>query len=191
MSFSAESNCDLPLCVDLDGTLIQQDVTLLSLKQLALDNLWYCYKIFFWFLQGGKSNVKFKLASFYPLKKAQITLNPEFYEFLYQQKRQGRILILATGATLAYAQTITTFYPFFTGVVASSAHFNCVGAHKAQILVQKYGFKGFDYAGNSHQDIDVWQACREPIGVNCSLALREKICTMFGKSLMFFDSPDQ
>lgn len=183
----------IPLCIDLDGTFIKEDVTFLSLNLFLKDkkhsNYYKYYKLFLWFIQGGKSFVKFQLSKSYSIEKNTICLNPEFYQFLYQQKNQGRILVLSTGATQRYAEEITQMYPFFTEVIASSPHFNCIGRNKATVLVQKYGLKGFDYAGNSKQDLEVWKVCRYPIAVNCPLALIKKIRRIFTGTLQLFDIP--
>lgn len=177
----------IPLCVDLDGTFITQDVTKIAVIK-ALQHHWFnCLKIVGWFVQGGRSRVKYRLAQLYSFQTNEITIHSQLYMFLCQQQAQGRRIVLATGAPAQYAKMIIQTYPIFTDYVASSKNFNCISANKAHLLIEKYGYKGFDYIGNSRQDIAVWKVCRTPIAINCSLALRRKICKIFGNTLQFFD----
>jgi 4-hydroxybenzoate polyprenyltransferase len=62
----------------------------------------------------------------------------------------------------------------FDQVLASDGVSNLAGANKAAALVERYGHGGFDYAGNSAADIEVWQAAGAAWVVNASAAVSER-----------------
>ena len=46
------------------------------------------------------------------------------------------------------------------------AKLNMRGKNKGRTLSERFGEKGFDYAGNSHVDLPVWEQSRQAIVVN-------------------------
>src|SRR5208337_4069324 len=48
------------------------------------------------------------------------------------------------------------------------------GDNKLKVLVEKYGERGFGYAGNSSVDLTVWRGAREAIVVNARAAVRKQ-----------------
>jgi 4-hydroxybenzoate polyprenyltransferase len=54
----------------------------------------------------------------------------------------------------------------FDEVIASDSQTNVSAARKAEILVRRFGKEGFDYAGNSRDDLPVWERARQVIVVN-------------------------
>ena len=47
--------------------------------------------------------------------------------------------------------------------MASDAVVNLKGAQKAQALVDRFGLRGFDYAGNAKDDLPVWRQARNAL----------------------------
>lgn len=156
---------DLPLVVDLDGTLLNSD--------LAVESLAYHLKAstrrlprLIPALFRGKASVKSWLAHDFNPSLDHLPWNAPFLDWLKEQKRQGRSLILATGAHQSIAEKIAKHTGLFDRVLASSDEINLTGAQKRQRLVELYGEKGFDYAGNSAADLKVWRSARHGIAVN-------------------------
>ena len=50
-------------------------------------------------------------------------------------------------------------------VLGSDGIRNLRGSVKAHALKERFGLKGFDYAGNAEADLPVWEKCREAIVV--------------------------
>jgi 4-hydroxybenzoate polyprenyltransferase len=98
----------------------------------------------------------------------------ELLAYLRAEHRAGRPLLLATASHRDAAEPIAKHLDIFSGIVATSDSLNLKGGKKCALLVERYGAKGFDYAGNSAADIAVWKACNRAIVVNASEGLRQK-----------------
>jgi 4-hydroxybenzoate polyprenyltransferase len=59
-------------------------------------------------------------------------------------------------------------------VLASDGVHNLSGTHKAEELSQRFGERGFDYAGNEARDLHVWRRARRAIVVNAAPALARR-----------------
>jgi 4-hydroxybenzoate polyprenyltransferase len=165
----AKTNYSLPLCVDLDGTLLKSDSlwesVLILLKKSPL-KLFLC----FWWLLGGKANLKTKIAQNVLVDVKNLPYNAEFLNYLKSEKASGRELYLATGAHFTLAESIATHLDIFSGVFGTNEK-NRVGSHKYEVLRQKFGKNGFMYAGNSKEDLHVWKECEQAILVHPSFGL--------------------
>lgn len=161
-----------PLCVDLDGTLIYSDMlhesTLSMLKARPLTA--FCLPG--WLLQG-KAVLKEKVAAAGDFDPASLPYNQPFVDWLHTQHAQGRRLILCTASDQKIALHIAEHLQVFDEVMASEGAINLAGANKATALVQRFGEKGFDYAGNSSADIAVWEHARKAVVVNASPTVQQ------------------
>ncbi len=65
---------------------------------------------------------------------------------------------------------------------AVTAKSNLRGANKLKALTEKFGERGFDYAGNSSADYAVWRGSREAVVVNASQSVLKEAarCTKLG-----------
>jgi len=70
---------DLPLCVDLDGTLVKTDILFESVLALLKSNPLCILLLPIWFLKG-KANVKRQLARRVTLDVARLPYNQEFLD---------------------------------------------------------------------------------------------------------------
>ena len=61
------------------------------------------------------------------------------------------------------------------GCFASDGRTNLVGHVKADVLVGRFGERGFDYVGNERRDLAVWKRARRAIGVNLSTRLVRQV----------------
>lgn len=159
-----------PLVVDLDGTLIHTD-TLHELALLLLRHKPYLVLAIPFWLFSGKAFLKNKLASIVDIDISSLPFNLELINYLKSQKDLGRKLILCTATDVSIARAIANHINLFDAVLASDGKVNLAGKNKAQVLVEKYGNKGFDYVGNSSVDLLVWNKSRLGIVVNGSKSL--------------------
>ncbi|MDR1361662.1 MAG: haloacid dehalogenase-like hydrolase [Holosporaceae bacterium] len=157
-----------PLCVDLDGTLIRGDVSLLALGKFLRQNPLNILTVLCWLVNGGRAKLKQKLALEIPLNVEDLDYNEEFLDFLRERKKKGHPLFLATACDAVYAEKIAEFLGIFSGVFASDGKINLRASAKAAALVIIFGRQGFSYAGNSLDDLAVWNCCSECILVNPS-----------------------
>ena len=158
------------IIVDLDGTVIFSDMlqenalSLLSIKPFEI------FKIPF-YLYKGKAFLKKKLASLIAIDVSNLPYNQDFLIWLNDQKDQGSRLVLCTGSDEIHAKKIADFLGIFDEVLASDGQVNLVGKKKAEKLVNLYGYKNFDYAGNSKKDIHIWKESKNAIVINSSKSL--------------------
>lgn len=155
----------IPLCVDLDGTLIRTDLLIESLLILIKQSPWLFFLVPIWLLRG-KSVLKEKIASRVDLNVQTLPYQSGLVEFLRKEHATGRTLVLATASHRKFADGIAKHLGVFTKVHATENGTNLAGRAKRDLLVKHYGIKGFDYAGNSRADVPVWGMARQAIVVN-------------------------
>ena len=168
------NDSDVPLCVDLDGTLIKTDLLLESLLRLLKQNWWCVFLIPLWLVQG-RACLKRELAARLNPHSIALPYNEPFLEFLRAQKNQGRRLILATASDHELARKMTAHLGLFAEVLGSDGRNNLRGASKLQALAARFGPRRFDYAGNSHVDLAIWRQARAAIVVNAGDRLVQEV----------------
>lgn len=162
-----------PLCIDLDGTLLNSDLLLeaafAQLKQAPLAVLnWPRW------LAAGKARLKAEIAERVELDIATLPYNRELLAFLHEQKAQGRTLVLVTASHRQFADRVAAHLNLFDEVLATDGDRNLAGPHKAEVLVERYGERGFDYAGNAAVDLAVWRHARRALVVNAKPPLADQ-----------------
>ncbi len=163
----------IPLCVDMDGTLLKIDTLLELLIGAVKQQPWVILLLPLWCFRGI-AFVKRSLAARCALRVDLLPENVEFAAFLQREKNQGRDLYLVTGAYSDVAEQVAARYGFFSGVLATTDK-NLTGKAKADAMVNQFGEKGFDYAGNSTVDCPCWERARQCYLVNASPAETKKI----------------
>src|SRR6516164_2335474 len=138
----------VPLCVDLDGTLIQTDLLWESLARLLRRNPLWLFPVVVWWMRG-RAFLKRQLARRVSLDPATLPYQPAFLAFLREQKSAGRKLVLVTASDREMALPVANHVGLFDEVLASDGRTNLRGPNKRKALVEKFGERGFDYAGNS------------------------------------------
>lgn len=159
----------LPLCVDLDGTLLKTDTLHELVVRVLKQQPWLLLVLPFWLLRG-KHVLKRELARRCQLDVALLPYNRECLDFLRAEHARGRRLFLATGAYHTVAQAVADHVGLFDGVFATDEQQNLTGSRKAALLVEKFGDKNFAYAGNDRVDVPVWQRAGEALLVNATPA---------------------
>jgi len=162
-----------PIVVDLDGTLIHTDMlhesALKVFREAPLDLL----RIPFW-LSVGKARLKLELARRGQFNPEALPFNLELLAWLREQKQAGRELVLCTATHKSIADAIGEHLGIFDSVMATDDSTNLSGGSKAKALEERFGHKGFDYAGNHAVDMDVWRSARRAIVVNGAPGLAER-----------------
>ncbi len=158
---------DVPLCVDLDGTVVYGDMSLRSLTAYLRKNPLGIIMAGIWHLRG-RAFVKYMLSRRYTFAPSALPYIPETLEFLRQEKARGRKIYLCTGSCTPVAMKISRHLGLFDGIMGTKIRKNFIGEIKCRELVRRFGEEGFDYAGNSRQDLKVWRHSRRIIIVNAS-----------------------
>lgn len=167
----------LPLCVDMDGTLVQTDTLWEACLKLLAAKPWLALWLPVWLLRG-KAGFKQAISDHVQLNPKCLPYQQPLLEFLQAEKQRGRPLWLVTAANRAIAEPIAAHIGLFDGVLASDAQHNLSGSHKARALREKFGDKGFVYAANAAVDLKVWRQAAAAILVNAGAALQRKAAAL-------------
>ena len=136
----------LPLCVDLDGTLLATDCLWESFVQGLKQNPFILFLVPFWLIRG-KSVLKNKLAGYADFDVETLPENPRFLNWLGGQIENNRELYLVSASDQSLVSAVAQKFGFFKEAIGSSPGLNLRGKNKAKYLVERFGEGGFDYAG--------------------------------------------
>ena len=160
----------LPLAVDLDGTLVLTDTLHESALRAVREHPLAALQMPLWLMQG-KAHLKQQLAGLTSFDPASLPYHQPLLQWLKTEHARGRKLVLCTAADRSFAVAVADHLGIFDEVMASDGHTNLGSHRKADALEARFGAGGFDYAGNAHADLAVWQRARHAIVVNASAAV--------------------
>ena len=180
---SAIADRDIPLCIDLDGTLLRSDLLLESALSLLRRNPFYLLYFVVWLIRG-KAQLKREIAL---RASVDVTLLPYDARVLtwLRDENTGRGKVLCSASDKLLVDAVANHIGGFDAVLASDGLVNLSGARKAQALVENYTERGFDYAGNARPDMQVWAHARHTIVVNASPALLRRAQKTFSVTRVF------
>jgi phosphoserine phosphatase len=153
------SGSEPPLCVDLDGTLIEGDTLMISVRQLARRAPWTLLALPFVLLRGRPALKAFVARRFVP-DPASLTWRADVVAFLREERGRGRQIFLATAAHRLVAEAVVAHLGLFDGVVATDSGENLKGSRKAVFIRKSLGCNDFDYIGDSPADLPIFQVAR-------------------------------
>jgi 4-hydroxybenzoate polyprenyltransferase/phosphoserine phosphatase len=145
-----------PLCVDLDGTLVNTDTLWECVLWMLRRRPWLLLLAPFWLL-AGKASFKQRVAARVVLDPASLPYRQDLIEALRRLKQSGRKLVLATAADHTIAQGVAQHLGLFDEVLASDGRANLRAVAKRERLTLAYAASGFDYVGDSHADLSVFE----------------------------------
>jgi phosphoserine phosphatase len=170
---TGSSSDAIPLCVDLDGTLIQTDMLVETLALLLKRRPWYALLLPLWVFQG-RAILKRRVAERVQFDPAGLPYRAEFLDFLRAERASGRKLVLATAADRLVAEKIGQHLAIFDEIIASEPGSNRKGRAKLAALQQRFP-QGFDYAGDSAADLPIWKSARRSLLVGAAPYLQELV----------------
>lgn len=154
-----------PLCVDLDGTLVETN----TLFEAGLTGFKKNpFRIFALLLAAlkGKAHVKHLIGEYTKKESFIWPYNSKLLAFLRMERAKGRSLILTTASDHSIANKVAEELGIFDEVIANTITEPVSASLKYQLLKERFGEKGFSYAGNSHADISVWNIAASAILVH-------------------------
>ncbi|GAB3463840.1 UbiA family prenyltransferase [Azotobacter salinestris] len=154
-----------PLVIDLDGTLLRSDLLLETGLCFFRRQPLSLHKPLGW-LGKGRAMLKEKLAQGAQIEVGSLPYDPQVIALIEAARRNGRTVVLATASHQSLAERIAGHLQLFDRVLATSAGHNLSAQRKRDVLVEQYGEGGFDYVGNSRDDIPVWAVARKAYVVN-------------------------
>ncbi|MEB0122548.1 UbiA family prenyltransferase [Pseudomonas sp. CCI1.2] len=162
-----------PLVVDLDGTLLRSDLLLETGLAFVRNQPLRLLQPFTW-LAKSKATLKEKLALATDIDVSTLPYDPYVIELIEAERLSGRRVVLATASHRSLAERIADHLQLFDEVLASDSEHNLSAQRKRDVLIEHYGEKGFDYMGNSHDDLSVWAAARKAYVINPELGVEHK-----------------
>lgn len=179
-----EENILKPLCVDLDGTIIATDTLMESVLLAIRKNPLIFFLFPFWILKG-KYFFKTEIGKRVIPKPDIYPYNAELINYLKSEKLKGRKIVLATATIKPIADSVAEYLGIFNEVIASENSNNLRAKSKRNKLIELYGEKGFDYAGDSKADYLVWEASNKAILVQPKVSVENKVNKMKNDVLTF------
>ncbi len=161
----------VPLCVDLDGTLVKSDTLTDSLLVLFRTHPGLLLQLPRRLLRG-KAAFKAYVSECITLDVAHLPYNRALLQFLHEERAQGRTIYLATGADSSLACRVAAHLGIFDGVLGSDGATNLTGSRKLDKLRGLLDSGAFDYIGNDTPDLPLLAHASEPMVANPTLRLR-------------------
>ena len=163
------------LFVDLDGTLIKEDLSDLAfshyLKNYPFKTLFYL----FIFLFKGKPYLKENISKNFTVPFANLTFNKAALDFVKEEKNKHRVVYLISGSHQTLVDQMNKFLNLFYESFGTKNNFNMVGSNKVQFIKDNLKIYDYDYLGNSHKDLPIWKHTKRALHTNASIKLKKTI----------------
>ena len=140
------------LFVDLDGTLIKEDLSNLAFIYYLKKNpvKLFCHLIIFLF--KGKSFLKEKISTDFIVPIEKLNFNEACIEYVRKVKNHHRVVYLISGSHQLLVDQVNQHLKIFFDVFGTKKNFNMVGINKVKFINEKLKIFSFDYLGNSKKD---------------------------------------
>ncbi|MFN0115850.1 MAG: UbiA family prenyltransferase [Paracoccaceae bacterium] len=145
-----------PLVLDVDGTFLKTDMLFETFWAGLGRDPWGVLRAVVRDIRRPE-RLKAELARIAPLRTELLPVHPGVAELALKARAEGREVILASAADETLVKRLAADYALSDRVFASDGRTNLKGSRKAAALVAEFGEGGFDYAGNSHADLAVWE----------------------------------
>ncbi|MEM6488126.1 MAG: UbiA family prenyltransferase [Pseudomonadota bacterium] len=162
----ASSAVDVPLVLDVDGTLLLGDLTLEHTIACAAAGPASAIEGMRRLARGGRPALKRWLVETVPMAAAELPPNPQVLALIEEARAEGRPIVLASASDQHLVDALAERYGPFDAVLGSDGTTNLSGARKAAALNARYGQGGWDYAGDASVDLAVWADARRAILVS-------------------------
>jgi 4-hydroxybenzoate polyprenyltransferase len=150
----------VPLVVDVDGTLLRTDILHEQFLQFVATRPLESWRLIGWTM-AGKAQLKSTLAANVDGNLDSLPLADEVLALIESAKKEGKPVYLASAADRRHVDELARRVGGIAGVFASDGKVNLSGEAKANALVEQFGEGGFDYAGNCRADYPVWRKARK------------------------------
>lgn len=152
------------LVVDVDGTLLRTDLLWEGIVRLTFSQPWKAF-LLFGLLLRGKAWMKCWVAKTANLDLTAMPFEEPVRQCIEAAKALGVPVILASAADLEQVRELGRVCGI-SKVLATQGSTNLRGTAKLSVILQSS--EVFDYIGDSHADLPIWQKARTAIAVNPS-----------------------
>jgi 4-hydroxybenzoate polyprenyltransferase/phosphoserine phosphatase len=164
---------NIPLVVDLDGTLTPTDTLVESLVKVLKQSPMNLLRLLLW-LMKGRAGFKEAIAAHAGISAEHLPYRESLLDYLREERAKGRQIVLATAAHHSIANGVAKHLGLFDQVLATEAGHNLKGQAKLHAIKEKVG-KDFVYAGDSQADLPIWKAAQAAVLVAVSGSTAETV----------------
>lgn len=167
----------LPLCVDLDGTLLRGDMLIETVFALLRSKPWMVFEVLGWLI-GGRAHLKARLATVagHLVDVSALPYDEDLLSYIRGERAAGRRVELISASDQNLAQRVADHHGCFDAAVGSDGSRNLKGLVKADFLADRHP-GGFVYAGDSRADLKVWDLAGGAVLVGQGLAFEHELAT--------------
>lgn len=148
--------CNIPLVLDLDGTLLRLDSSRFFLKKACLAGDAAILAV----LWKGVPWLKAYLASRYAGSLGPENWNEAVMRLAATYRERGAEVWLVTASHVLLAKRVFRQFSFLTAFAGSTRRHRLKGRAKAAWLTARFGKGGYDYAGDCGSDVPCWNSAR-------------------------------
>src|ERR1019366_10406810 len=158
------NDASIPLCVALDGTLTPVRTAHERLLALAKQSPIAFWRRLLSLIRGTRAPPEHTAARS-QVDVTTLPFRPELLEWLREQRRAGRRLVLVVDGDRTIAEQVAAHLDLFDEVATTETFEGSPAQRKRSALMARFGEQGFDYAGSEASDKIVWDASRRAIVV--------------------------
>lgn len=151
-----------PLILDVDGTFLKTDMLLESfwrgMGRAPIQTLQAAASY-----AGDRAKLKQVLAELAQPRVDLMPVNDDILSLARAAQEDGREVILASASDKSLVEALADTHHLSERVFASDGTLNLKAQAKSDALVQEFGSKRFDYAGNDVADLAVWPEARRAL----------------------------
>ena len=163
------------LFVDLDGTLIKEDLSNLAFIDFLKKKPLKLLLILIIFIIRGKPYLKEKISKNFKVPINNLQFNIGALNYIRDVKNRHRVVYLISGSHQILVDQISQHLKIFFDSFGTQNNFNMVGNNKIKFINEKLNIFEFDYFGNSKKDLPIWDYTKKIIYTNASSSLKKII----------------
>jgi 4-hydroxybenzoate polyprenyltransferase len=167
----------VPLYVDMDGTLTPSDTLYESVMLFVRSSPLNLLRLLAW-LWLGKARFKQRLADAVRPEPARLPYREDFLQFLREEHARGRPLVLASAADARIVREVAEHIGVFSDSLGTEGGPNLSRERKREAIAAHAlaaGHTQWAYAGNSADDLAVWQGSAQAVAVNTTASVLRQL----------------
>jgi len=181
----------MPLYVDMDGTLTPSDTLYESVMLFVRQSPLNLLRLLAW-LALGKAGFKRRLADAVRPDPARLPYREDFLQYLRTEHARGRPLVLASAADVRIVREVAQHIGVFSDSLGTEGSANLSRNNKRAAIAahaRAAGHAQWAYAGNSHDDLAVWQGSAQAVAVNTPASVLARLRQQHPQAQVFERQP--